>query len=119
MGLLSQVKDKIAQYLDVYIKLFKINFIGRTSNLMSYFMFALIGLFIAFCIVLFTGFGLVELFVALDLPKLASFFIVVGIYLLLLVLVIACRKQIIRFFASGFIRVLTEGDEIDKEGEEE
>jgi hypothetical protein len=111
MSIIGRLKEKIAQYVDVYIRLIKINFIGRTANLLSYLMFAMISLFIAFCIILFLGFGLVEVFVALGLSKLASFFITIGIYLLLLAVVIASRKKITRFFASGIISVLTDDDE--------
>jgi len=114
MGILSQLKDKVTQYIDVYIKLFKLNFIGRTASLLSYFMFAFIALLIIFCIILFTGFGLAEIFIALGLSRLASFFAVVGIYLLLLVIAVACRRPITRFFASGIIRELTKGDEEDE-----
>ena len=115
MGILSALKEKVTQYVDVYVKLFKINFIGRTANLLSYFMFAMIGMLIAFCILLFTGLGLVEVFVAAGLTKMAAFFITIGIYLLLLFVIFACRKAITRFFASSIIKVMTEGDEEDKE----
>ena len=116
MSILTQLKEKVTQYLNVYIKLLKVNFIGRTANIFSYFFFSLICLFIFFCIILYTGFGLTEVFADAGLSKTASFFIVTGIYVLLLVIVVSLRKPITRFFASGFIRVLTEGDD---EGEEQ
>jgi len=119
MGILTQLKEKVTQYIDVYVKLFKVNFIGRTSNIMSYFLFALICLFISFCIVLFIGFGLTEVFVEAGFSKMVSFFIVIGIYVLMLGIVVSFRKRITRFFASGFIRVLTEGDNEDEEKEEQ
>ena len=115
MGILSQLKEKVLSYVDVNIKLFKINLIGRSAKLFSYFFFALICLFIFFCIILYIGFGLTEVFVDAGMSKMAAFFIVTGIYALLLVVVFACRKSITRFFATGFIRVLTEGDD---EGDE-
>ena len=115
MGILSQLKEKITEYLGVYIKLFKINFIGRSASLFSYFLFALICLFISFCIIFFIGFGLTEVFMEAGLSKMVSFFIVIGIYILLLVVVFALRRPITRFFASGFIRVLTEGDDEEEE----
>ena len=114
MNILSQLKEKVTEYVDVYVRLFKINFIGRTSNLISYFMFAMINMLIVFCIVLFSGFGLVELFVAMGVSKLASFFLTVGVYLILLLIVFGFRKRLTRFFASSIIRVLTEGDEEEK-----
>jgi len=111
MGILTQLKEKVTQYVDVYVKLFKINFIGRTANIFSYFLFTLICLFIFFCIILYVGFGLTEIFAEAGLSKMASFFIVIGIYVLLLGIVVALRKRITRFFAAGFIRVLTEDEE--------
>ncbi len=116
MGIFSQLKEKVTQYVDVYVKLFKINFIERTANLLSYFIFLLIGLFIVFCILLFTGFGLTEVFIMLGLTKMAGFFVTIVIYLLFLLIIMAMRKKITRFFATGIIRVMTEGDD-EKEKE--
>ena len=115
MGIINQLKEKLTSYIDVYIKLAKLNFIGHTASLLSYLMYALIGMFIFFCISLFLGFGLVEVFVEAGLSKMVSFFMVIGIYLLIMILVVVLRKQITRFFASGFIHVLTQGDEEDEE----
>ncbi len=118
MSIFSELKERVTQYIDVHIKLFKINFIGRSANLFSYFLFSLICLFIFFCIILFVGFGLTEVFINAGLSKMASFFVVIGIYFLLLLIVVGLRKNITRFFASGFIRVLTEGDNEDEDDKE-
>ena len=119
MSILSDLKQKITGYLDVYIKLIKINFIGRSASVFSYFLCALICLFFCFCIFLFIGFGLTEVFIQAGLSKMVSFFVVIGIYFFFLIIGVAVRRKITRFFASGFIRVLTEGDneEDEKEGE--
>ena len=118
MSIITQFKEKITKYLDVYIKLFKINFIGRTANLLSYFMFAMISLFFLFCILLFLGLGLTEAFIVAGLTKMSSFFLTIGVYFVFLVLLILLRKNITRFFSSAFIKVLTEGDEDEEEKEE-
>ncbi len=115
MSIFSDLKEKVTQYVDVHVRLFKINLIGRSANLFSYFLFSLICLFIFFCVILFIGFGLTEVFISAGLSKMASFFVVIGIYFLLLLIVLGLRKKITRFFASGFIRVLTEGDNEDEE----
>jgi hypothetical protein len=60
---------------------------------------------------LFMGLGITELFMLAGLPKVVSFFLTVGVYFVLLLIVIMLRKNITRFFASVFINVLTEGDE--------
>ena len=117
MSIFSELKERVTQYIEVQVKLFKINFIRRSANLFSYFLFSLICLFIFFCVILFVGFGLTEVFVNAGLSKMSSFFIVIGIYVILLLIVVALRKNITRFFASGFIRVLTEGDDEEEESE--
>ena len=117
MSILSGLKEKVTQYVDVYVKLFKINFISRTANLLSYFIFLLICLFIVLCILLFIGFGLAELFILLGLTKMAAFFLVIAIYVLFLIIIFSLRNNITRFFATGIIRVMTEGDEDEKEKE--
>jgi len=119
MSLISNLKDKVAQYIDVYVRLIKINFIGRTANLLGYFMFAIISLFLVFCIVLFVGFGLSEVFQGMGVSKMAGFFLTVAFYVLLLIILILSRKPISRFFASGVINVLTEGDDEDENKEKE
>ncbi len=117
MNILATIKEKILEYLDVHIKLLKLNFIGQTSKVVSYFLFAFICLFILFAIVLFLGFGLTEIFMALGLTKLASFFVTIAVYILMLVIVVSCRKGITRFFASGIIAAMS-GDEKQNDDKE-
>ena len=63
MSIFGDLKERVLQYVDVQVKLFKINFIGRSASLFSYFpVFKLICLFVFFCIILFIGFGLTEVF---------------------------------------------------------
>jgi Zn-dependent protease with chaperone function len=114
MNIFSAVKEKITQYITAYLKLLKINFIDRTSNVLGYIIFTLIGLFLAFCILLFLGLGLVEVFSTIGCSRLASFFIVIAIYLLLLIIMVMLRKNIVRFFVGSIIKVLTEGDNDDE-----
>ncbi len=111
MGIFASIKEKITDYVDVNIKLLKLNFIGQSASLFSYLMFALVGLFIGLCILLFAGFGLTVALIGCGLSKPASFFITVGIYFLLLISVYVLRKKIMKFFANAFIRVMTEDEE--------
>jgi len=114
MSIFSSVKEKITQHLDVYIKLIKLDFIGRTAKLLSYFMFAMICLLLVLCVLLFLGFGMSETFIAMGMSKLASFFATLGVYVVMLLVVIGLRKNITRFFAGGFIQALTEEDYEEK-----
>jgi len=114
-GFLSGIREKVVRYVEVNVNLFKIKLIGRTSNLMSYLMFALTCLIIFCCIILFFGFGLTEVFMDAGMSHSASFFLTTGIYCLLLIIVILLRKNITRFFADTFINILTEDDDDDIE----
>lgn len=118
MGIFSSIKDKITRYIEVNIKLFKLDFIGRTANLMSFFMFALICLFMFCCILLFVGFGLTQVFVNAGASPVGAYFLTTGVYLLLLVVIILLRGSVTRILASAFIDVLTGNDKVDIENEE-
>ena len=110
MSILSDLREKITRYIDVHVKLIRISFIERTSALLSYLIYALILLFIFFCIILFLGFGLTEVFVSAGLSKAVSFFITIGVYIILFIIAIALRKKITRFFANEVVNVMTEED---------
>lgn len=117
MNFLSDWKNKIAQYVNVQIRLIRLGFIERTSYLMGYFIFTIVSLFFFFCILLFLGLGLTEWFAGLIGSKTEGFFLTIATYVVLFFIFFALRKGIVRFFASTFIKVLTEKDEEDKEQE--
>jgi len=119
MSIISRFKDKIQQYIDVQLKLFKLSFIGTTANVLSYFIFLLIGLFIFFCILMFLGMGITELFVMLGFTRMAALFMTIGVYILLLGLLILLRRPVTRFFASGVITVLTDSDKDDDDDDKD
>jgi len=119
MGMFDKVKEKISRYVDVHVRLFKVNFIGRTANLLSYFMFALISLFILFCIILFLGLGLTEAFMLAGMSKMVSFFLTIGVYLIFLFTVVMLRTNITDAFSGIFIRLLTESDDDDKKKDDD
>lgn len=110
MSIFSSIKEKIAQYIDVYLKLAKVNFIKGSSNVLSYFIFVLICMFLVFCILLLLGLGLVQALHAAGLSLVASFFATVGIYFILLMVIMGLRKNIVQFFSAAFIRMLTDND---------
>ena len=119
MNFLSEWKDKIAQYVNVHVKLIKLGLIERTAYLMGYFIFTIVSLFFLLCIMLFVGLGLTEFFLALVGSKMLGFLLTIVVYLLLFLLFFALRKRFVRFFASTFIKVLTEQDEEVKEDDTE
>ncbi len=119
LGIFGQLKNKITQYIDVYIKLAKINFIEGASNLLSYFMFTIIVLCILFCIILFIGFCIVEVFVNAGFSRVVSYLFAISSYILLLAVTLGLRGKITTFFANQTINVLTEGDEDNIKDDEE
>jgi len=118
MNIINEWKNKIAQYLNVQIKLIKLGFIERTSYLMGYFIFTIISLFFLLCMLLFLGLGLAEWFAAMVNSRIGGFFMAIGAYFLLFLIFFGFRKMVIRFFASAFINVLTEHDDDDNEEKE-
>lgn len=112
-GIFGGIKEKVIRYVEVNVNLFKIKLIGRTSSLLSYFMFALIILILLCCIILFFGYGLTEVFFDAGLSRIASYFLTTGIYCALLALVVLLRKNITGFFNNAFIDILTEDDDED------
>ncbi len=114
MSTFNTIKEAIVKYAGVYIKLFKLNVIGRTAGIISYLIYGMIALFILFCIFLFAGFGLTEVFNDAGFSKVGSFFLTTGCYFLCLLLLVFMRRQITNFFAGKVIEVLTE--KIDEGG---
>lgn len=107
MSIFGSIKDKIAQYIDVHVKLIKLNLMGSAAKLLSFFMFALICMFIVSTAILLLGLGTAEALIAAGLSKVAAYFATFGIYLLLLLVVMALRKNISNFFAGTILKILT------------
>ena len=113
-NLLDAVKELVRKYAANYLKLARITVLEKTASLLSFILFALIGIFLFFCILMFAGFGLAELFVEMGWGRMESVFAVTGIYLLLLVLLVLLRKPVTRMFAGSVVRALTD-DESEKD----
>jgi hypothetical protein len=115
-GIFNNIKQKVTRYIEVNINLFKIELISKSSRILSYFMFAFFGLFVLFCIILFLGFGLTEVFIDTGMSRVGSFFLTTGIYSLLLIIIVLFRRSIARLFQSAFIDILTEDeDNVDED----
>lgn len=115
MSIFGDIKERISRYIDVNVDLVKVNLIGRTAVLVSYLIFSLIALLIVFCIALFMGLGLTSALMETGMSTVAAYFVTMGIYLVLLIVVILLRKPISGFFADSLVEVLTtyEGDDKD------
>ncbi len=114
MSIFAGVKERISRYLELHLDILKISVIGRTARVVSYLLFALIALLILFCIVLFIGFGLTNVFLDMGISAVGSFFLTTGVYVVLLILVVLLRRPITSFFADSLVEVMTtEEDEKD------
>jgi uncharacterized membrane protein len=113
MSIFNNLKEKVVEYIDVNIKLLKINLIERTSNIFGYLIYVIIVLFIVLAALLFFGFGLAELFTQLVNSRTLGYFIALGVYLLILWILFASRRRIVKSFANSFIRIMTDQDDSD------
>ena len=113
MNFFSRWKDKATEYIDVRVGLLKLSFIERTSMLLGNLMVSFIYLFIALAFFIFLGFALLETFSSMLDSRVAGAFLTAGFFALMLGLLFALRKSIIKAFSSIFIRILTEGDDDD------
>lgn len=119
MSIFGQIKEQITRVADVYIRLIKVNIIGKTASLFSYIIYAMIGMFVFFCFIIFTGLAITECMIAAGLSHMAASLITAGFYFLLLFLLLALRKKITGFFAGSIIRVLTEDDDAEEDDDNE
>jgi len=113
MNLFTRWKEKASEFIDVRVGLFKLGLIERTSTLLGNLMLSFIYLFIALAVLTFLGFGLMETFTELIGSRVGGAFITAGLFALMLVLLFAARKAIIRGFAGIFVRILTESSDDD------
>jgi hypothetical protein len=125
MQILGRLRAKIAKYLQVQLDLVKLEFIQRTSVVLSYFIFVFVSLSIGLPLFFFLGLGLAEYFSAITGSRAGGFFMTAGVYLLSFIIIFLVRSKIIRFFAGLFIDVMTEDDndetnnELDEDNQEE
>ena len=85
MDFLNKWKDKIAHYVDVRLRLFKLSIIERVSTILSYFIIVFILLFLSLSILIFLGVGLAEYLSSVVNSMSAAYFIVAGIYLFFII----------------------------------
>ncbi len=118
--LINKWKDKIVQYLDVHIKLIKLNFIERTSNVLSYIIFVMLALFLVFAVLMFLGLGMAEAYSNWFDSRTWGYLATAGTFLLIVIIVMAAHEQISKLFSVIFIRILTnKGDDDDDDDDDD
>lgn len=119
LDFLSNWKDKITQQVDLRIRLFKLEFIERTSNVLSYFIFTFVILLLTMAMMIFFGIGLGEWFSEMFHSRIGGYFATTGVYILLILVIFALRKKFINAFSGIFIRVLTERKDDDDDDDDD
>lgn len=113
MSFFTHWKEKASNYIDVRLGLLRLSLIERTSKVVGHLLLSFIYIFLTLCALSFIGIGLMETFSALLNSRVAGAFVTAGLFVFLLLLLLALRKPVLRAFAGIFIRVMTEGDEED------
>lgn len=111
LDFLTNWKDKVVEHVNVRFNLVKLNFIERTSNVLSYFIFTIIAIFLVFTVIILGGLGLAEWFSYLFNSRTAGFFAAMGACVLILLILMGLRKAITNGFSNAFIKMLTAHDD--------
>jgi hypothetical protein len=117
LGFISKWKDKLADYVDMRVRIVKLDFIERTSQVLSFFTFTIVCFLLVLPILLFMGIGVAEFFADLVGSRAGGYLIITGIYMLMLGLLFIYRKTFIAKFTGLFIRVMTENEDEDEDDE--
>lgn len=119
MNLFSKWKDRATEYFDVRVQLVKLKFVQSASNVLSSLMFGFILVVVSISVLLFMGLGIMEVFIHLFDSRMAGAFATSGAFLLLMLLLFALRKNILRSFAGLFIRIMTDPGEDDDDDDDD
>jgi len=115
LDFVNKWKHKVAHYIDVRLQLMKLTVIERVSNVLSYFIFAFISLFLGVAILVFLGISIGEALSSLVDSRALGYLLTTVIYILFLVILFLARTAITNKFAGVFITMLTHIDDEEKE----
>jgi hypothetical protein len=108
---ISSFKDKITQYFQLKFELIRLEVIERLVNVMGYFAFIIIAIFLFFFLSFFVFLGIAELLATVFNSRASGYFTTAGIILILVAIIIMSGKRIIRFFAGRLVSLLTKKKE--------
>lgn len=117
MGMLDFVgkwRDKIAEYIDTRIQLVKLELVERVSKVLSFFIFIIACFLLVLPMLLFMSMATAEFFADVMGSRSGGYFLITGIYLLLMIVLYIFRKPFIRKFTDLFIKVMTDNDDAEQ-----
>src|SRR5690606_22776960 len=104
-----------AQYIDIRLRLFKLNLIEQVSGILGYLILTFIALFVCMSVLIFFGLGLAEYLVDVLDSRSGAYFLTGGIFILLFFLLFVFKKFIVRIISSVFISIITEKKDDDED----
>ena len=104
---ISALKEKITQYIQLKFELIRLEVIERLVNVMGYFAFMMIAIFLFFSFGIFFFLGIAECLKALFNNTIYGYLATAGIILIICIITGLCSKKIIRFFAGKMTIMLT------------
>jgi hypothetical protein len=116
---ISSIKEKITQYIQLRFELIRLEIIERLVNVMGYFAFMIIAIFLGFLIVFFVFLALAALLTQLFSSEVLGYFCTALIILVCSFFVFLSSKKIIRFFAGKMAWLLTRQKEDKKAVDED
>jgi len=115
----SSLKEKVTQYVHLKFELIRLEVIERLVNVMGYFAFIMIAIFLFFTFGFFILLGIAEYLEALFQNPVLGYLATALIILIIAFIVIGFSKKIIRFFAGKLAVMLTKNYHEEEEEKEE
>ncbi|MCB0696944.1 MAG: hypothetical protein KDC07_06250 [Chitinophagaceae bacterium] len=117
--MIGKLVDKVTGYLEHHLDVLKLNAIERVAIVMGFCMFLMVSMMAATAIIIFAGIGL-GIYIGELIDNLSGgYFIVTGIYLLLVSLIVVFKGRLLKWFAGIFVGLLTSNDDDLDETKEE
>lgn len=113
--MIGKIIDKALKFLSARLDTMRLSMVERISIILGFFMFVMVGMVMVMAVIILLGMGLSEYFAIITGSVPLGYFIVSGIYILLLLLIFIFKKRCHTWFAGLFISLLT-GDEDNEPG---
>jgi len=116
---LNALKEKVTQYIQLRFELIRLEIIERLVNVMGYFAFIMIAIFLFFSFGIFFFLGVAECMKVLLGSAVYGYLSTAGIILVICIIAGMCSKHIIRFFAGKMAILLTKTYHKQEDSEED
>jgi hypothetical protein len=116
---LNSIKEKVTQYVHLKFELIRLEVIERLVNVMGYFAFVMIAIFLSFTFGIFILLGIAEYLRVLFDSAVWGYLATALIILIISLIVLSFSKKIIRFFAGKIAILLTKNYHEDEEDADE